>query len=190
MLFQALNSSPCHNSLVSVFLRCIEYYRGILFLTTNRIGYFDDAFISRIHVIIKYDALSEDDRRQIWTQFFDKLADEREDFNINSRAKYYVLEDEAVRSLEWNGREIRNAFQTAVALAEFRFLQHGNKPKADGPTLDRRDFEQVCEMTRQFKEYLQDLHGLDEEGRAYVSGSRAGAHHKWAERKDKHTGRV
>ncbi|KAK0716572.1 hypothetical protein B0T21DRAFT_454345 [Apiosordaria backusii] len=162
------------NSLVSVFLRCIEYYRGILFLTTNRIGYFDDAFISRIHIVIKYDALNEDDRRQIWTQFFEKLADEREDFNIKSRAKSYVLEDDSIRKLEWNGREIRNAFQTAVALAEFRFLQKANKSKDEGPTLDQRDFEQVCEMTRQFKEYLQDLHGLDEESRAYNARARAG----------------
>ena len=31
------------NSLVSVFLRNLEYYRGILFLTTNRVGDFDKA---------------------------------------------------------------------------------------------------------------------------------------------------
>ncbi|KAK4195605.1 hypothetical protein QBC40DRAFT_352422 [Triangularia verruculosa] len=161
------------NSLVSVFLRCIEYYRGILFLTTNRIGYFDDAFISRIHVIIKYDALNEDDRRQIWTQFFDKLADEREDFIITRRAKHYVLEDDTIKNLEWNGREIRNAFQTAVALAEFRCLQSPDKSKSQYPTLDLKDFEQVCDMTRQFKEYLHDLHGLDEEGRAYNARARA-----------------
>ncbi|KAK0659202.1 hypothetical protein QBC41DRAFT_262521, partial [Cercophora samala] len=147
----------------AVFLRCIEYYRGILFLTTNRVGHFDYAFISRIHIIIKYDPLSEDNRRQIWTQFFDKLTDEREDFIITGRAKKYILEDDIVKRLEWNGCEIRNAFQTAVALAEFRFLQKTDKGKHEGPTLDQKDFEQVCDMTRQFKEYLHDLHGLDEE---------------------------
>ena len=30
-----------------VFLREIEYYRGILFLTTNRVGGFDEAIMSR-----------------------------------------------------------------------------------------------------------------------------------------------
>lgn len=32
------------NALVSVFLRCLEYYDGILILTSNRIGTFDEAF--------------------------------------------------------------------------------------------------------------------------------------------------
>ncbi|KAK4676341.1 hypothetical protein QC764_510590 [Podospora pseudoanserina] len=48
---------------------------------------FDDAFISRIHIIIKYDQLSKDNHRQIWTQFFDKLTDERQGFIITGRAK-------------------------------------------------------------------------------------------------------
>lgn len=38
------------NALVSVFLRVLEYYAGILFLTTNRVGTFDEAFKSRIHM--------------------------------------------------------------------------------------------------------------------------------------------
>lgn len=38
------------NATVSVFLRMLEYYKGILFLTTNRIGTFDEAFKSRIHL--------------------------------------------------------------------------------------------------------------------------------------------
>ncbi|KAK4665174.1 uncharacterized protein QC763_510590 [Podospora pseudopauciseta] len=68
------------------------------------------------------------------------------------------------------------SFQTAVALAEFRFLQKTDKKEHDGPTLDQKDFEQVCQMRRQFKEYLHDLHGLDEEGRAYNARARAGNH--------------
>ncbi|RYP65063.1 hypothetical protein DL770_009078 [Monosporascus sp. CRB-9-2] len=172
-----LTSDLQRNSLVSVFLRCIEYYRGILFLTTNRVGQFDDAFTSRIHVIIKYDMLSEDDCKKIWSQFFDKLSDEREDFIITGRAKAYVLDDEAITSMGWNGREIRNAFQTAVALAEFRLSQNPNKTKHDNPTLDQRDFEQVCRMTKQFKQYLIDVHGDDEEGRAFRAKARAGHSH-------------
>lgn len=31
---------------ISVFQRALEYYAGILFLTTNRVGVFDDAYIS------------------------------------------------------------------------------------------------------------------------------------------------
>jgi SpoVK/Ycf46/Vps4 family AAA+-type ATPase len=42
------------NSLVSVFLRTLEYYDGILILTSNRVGTFDEAFKSRIQVALHY----------------------------------------------------------------------------------------------------------------------------------------
>ena len=38
------------NAMVSVFLRQLEYYKGTLFLTTNRVGDMNPAFKSRIHV--------------------------------------------------------------------------------------------------------------------------------------------
>lgn len=41
------------NALVSIFLNMLEYFQGILFLTTNRVKTFDDAFQSRIHMAIK-----------------------------------------------------------------------------------------------------------------------------------------
>lgn len=51
-VFLAKRSREDHgrNAIVSVFLRMLEYYKGILFLTTNRIGTFDEAFKSRIHI--------------------------------------------------------------------------------------------------------------------------------------------
>jgi SpoVK/Ycf46/Vps4 family AAA+-type ATPase len=36
------------NALVSVFLRTLEYFEGILILTSNRVGTFDEAFKSRL----------------------------------------------------------------------------------------------------------------------------------------------
>jgi hypothetical protein len=38
------------NALVSVALRLFEYHRGVLFLTTNRIKTFDEAFLSRFSI--------------------------------------------------------------------------------------------------------------------------------------------
>lgn len=90
----------------------MEYYRGILFLTTNRVGQFDDAFVSRIHLIIHYAPLGEPERRKIWTQFFEKLEDERSDISITGRARTYVLDDPEIKDVEWNGREIRNGNNT------------------------------------------------------------------------------
>src|SRR4051812_3395039 len=57
------------NALVAVFLRQLEYFAGILFLTTNRVSTFDDAFQSRIHVALRYHDLDQDTRLAIWKAF-------------------------------------------------------------------------------------------------------------------------
>ncbi|KAK5134730.1 hypothetical protein LTR04_004664, partial [Oleoguttula sp. CCFEE 6159] len=57
------------NKLVSVFLRILEYYEGIMFLTTNRVDKFDAAFQSRIHISLDYPELSSDSRRMVWKNF-------------------------------------------------------------------------------------------------------------------------
>lgn len=93
----------------TVFLRIVEYYRGILFLTTNRVGQFDDAFISRIHTVIHYENFSNDEQDRIWTQFFKKLEKERrKDMRIDRSAWKYVFENKDLRKIDWNGRQIRN----------------------------------------------------------------------------------
>ncbi|KAJ5701520.1 P-loop containing nucleoside triphosphate hydrolase protein [Penicillium malachiteum] len=54
------------NALVSVFLRVLDYYSGILFLTTNRVGIIDEAFKSRIHISLYYPHLDEHQSKRIW----------------------------------------------------------------------------------------------------------------------------
>lgn len=159
------------NGLVSVFLRAMEYYRGILFLTTNRVGHFDPAFFSRIHVYIGYKPLDAEGRKRIWQQFFQKLETERGDeISVKAGAKRYVLGDDVLKDIEWNGREIRNAFQTAVALAEYEFEQKAKKAGSDegGKTLEielRQDhFEKVVEMSDNFKKYLSTVDNKDGKG--------------------------
>ncbi|KAJ4355255.1 hypothetical protein N0V95_003085 [Ascochyta clinopodiicola] len=61
------------NSLVSVFLRLTEYYQGILFLTTNRVETFDEAFQSRIHMGIRYENLKPPARKKIWQHHVGKV---------------------------------------------------------------------------------------------------------------------
>lgn len=53
-LSQRSKSDMTRNALVSVFLRVLEYYNGLLFLTTNRVGSIDQAFKSRIHLSLYY----------------------------------------------------------------------------------------------------------------------------------------
>ena len=86
----------------------MENCQSILFLTTNRIGSFDDAFVSRIHVSLYYRDFTEEDRRKVWRIFFDKLGKDRKNIiNIPAETILYTTELE-VTSLKWNGREIRN----------------------------------------------------------------------------------
>lgn len=94
------------NSVVSVFLRALEYYRGLLFLTTNRVNAFDDAFKSRIHVSLHYPQLTDEDRGAIWRNFF-RLG-VKDGIEVTKKGRKYIREDETLRQLEWNGREIRN----------------------------------------------------------------------------------
>ncbi|KKK14841.1 hypothetical protein AOCH_004934, partial [Aspergillus ochraceoroseus] len=61
------------NALVSIFLRLLEYFQGILFLTTNRVETFDDAFQSRIHVALRYGDLTTKAKRSVWKMFLEKV---------------------------------------------------------------------------------------------------------------------
>jgi len=54
------------NAVVGVFLRVLEYFNGLLFLTTNRVDDIDEAIISRCIALIKYHPPQAADRRRIW----------------------------------------------------------------------------------------------------------------------------
>lgn len=54
------------NAVVGVFLRVLEYFNGLLFLTTNRVDDIDEAIVSRCIALIRYDAPDRAGRRRIW----------------------------------------------------------------------------------------------------------------------------
>jgi hypothetical protein len=49
-----------------VFLRELEYFQGILVMTTNRVQRFDRALKSRIHLALKFSELDEEARLRVW----------------------------------------------------------------------------------------------------------------------------
>jgi cytidylate kinase len=100
------------NSIVSIFLRRLEYYRGIMFLTTNRIRSFDEAFRSRIHVAIQYPDLDTKARQSIWTNFL-RRAKETYRYGVD----FEEAQVEGLAELALNGREIRNIVKSAQLLA-------------------------------------------------------------------------
>ncbi|KAF4843689.1 ATPase family AAA domain-containing protein 3 [Colletotrichum siamense] len=128
------------NALVSVFLRVLEYYDGILILTSNRVGTFDEAFKSRIQLNLRYKNLNEQQRLQIWTNFIDRIetldrhritssgnskrnGSFQQDVGINSEEIRQHLPELATANL--NGRQIRNVISTARQLAVYRKMRLG-----------------------------------------------------------------
>lgn len=149
----------------SVFLRVLEYYAGILFLTTNRVGTFDDAFKSRIHLSLYYPELKLTPTFKVWrmnlarTRENLKHVDIEEDEIMEFAEKQYkkAKKEDTGR---WNGRQIRNAFQTAIALAEWDLKIE----KTKAAKLTRARFEKVEKASREFDKYLKDTHGGANEG--------------------------
>ncbi|KAK8211519.1 hypothetical protein M8818_003172 [Zalaria obscura] len=135
------SSSLRRNSLVSVFPRVLEYYEGILILTTNRVGDFDEAFTSRIHVMLHYPELRETAIQKIWKDMRERLEDICPDIILTEPAETYIMESKEVQKTRWNGRQVRNAFQTAITLAEYEATK-GTKDKDQkikGPEKQRVD---------------------------------------------------
>ncbi|KAK5254933.1 hypothetical protein LTR11_001693 [Exophiala xenobiotica] len=158
-----MSGDLARNSGVSIFLRALEYYQGVLFLTTNRVGTFDEAVLSRIHVVLHYDDFSDSERQRIWTTSFRKLAEDRPDVKVGPGFMDYALENQRVLDLKWNGREIRNAFNTTVALAEFDAEKKRRAGKAAHQVvMERSHLVQVVKMSEEFRKYMKRTRGLDE----------------------------
>lgn len=105
------------NALVSVFLRVLEYYEGILILTTNRVGTFDEAFKSRILLSLHYEKLSIGQRRKIWRGFINHL----EDTHVSNSGKDTGRED-----------KLRNGGSSSTANASLKV----GSPAEDLPDID------------------------------------------------------
>lgn len=61
------------NELVSIFLRELEYFPGIIFLTTNLYSTIDPAFRSRVSMHLLFKPLTFEARLGIWKRFLDRL---------------------------------------------------------------------------------------------------------------------
>lgn len=94
--------------------RC-RYFRGILFLTTNRVKTFDEAFQSRIHLSLRYDDFGEEAKKHIWTAFLKKAA-------LASPSGVQDLSMGELKQLSAkrvNGRQIKNVVKLATSLASY-----------------------------------------------------------------------
>jgi SpoVK/Ycf46/Vps4 family AAA+-type ATPase len=154
------------NALVSVFLRVLEYYEGILILTSNRVGTFDEAFKSRILLSLHYENLTRGQRMKIWRNFLTRLKDMEEDAKSSvssttepgTRKRKFQEESSGIdfddvdcylnelADYELNGRQIRNVITTARQLADFR-----KKP------MSFEHLKHVINVSSKFDKYLKTV---------------------------------
>lgn len=112
------------SAIVGVFLRLLDYYPGLLFLTTNRLKVIDPAFASRITLSLHYPDLTREARRAIWTTML-KLARIEVTDGLNG-----------IPDLELNGRRIRN-------LVRLVKVTHGDRITHD-------ELRELCKFTAEF----------------------------------------
>ncbi|EXJ70039.1 uncharacterized protein A1O5_07112 [Cladophialophora psammophila CBS 110553] len=151
---QGVAANTERNALVSVFLRVLEYYQGILMLTTNQIAKFDVAVQSRIHVAFKYVSLNEDQTMGIFGGFLGPLAKKGlvKDWDD---IKEWLLED--VVKMGFDGRQIRNIVTSALGLARAQGKSRLEKSHIKLVLNNVKDFKD--EFIKQFEKYKTEQAG-------------------------------
>jgi len=118
------------NAMVAVFLRLLEYYQGVMFLTTNRAKKLDPAFFSRIHMALHYLPLAEEARTNIWN-------------NLLSIRGITGIDVASLAKIDINGRQIKNCVGNAVALS-----------KQDNIPVNQSHFDIAIDTINKFEEVL------------------------------------
>jgi hypothetical protein len=77
------------NAVVGVFLRVLEYFNGLLFLTTNRIDDIDEAIVSRCIALIRFHAPDGEARHRIWQVMSEQFALNLDDRLISTLVEIY-----------------------------------------------------------------------------------------------------
>lgn len=155
-------------------MRVLDYYTGILFLTTNRAGALDEAFKSRIHYKLYFPPLSKQQTLGIWElnirrlRHLEEQCKERRPLEISEKAILDFAEAQFDKNPKgtgkWNGRQIRNAFQVARSLALFEFANDTTRltglssdEPAPAAVLDVKHFHLMHEITESFDQYMEEV---------------------------------
>lgn len=127
------------NAVTSVFLRSLEYYAGILFLTTNRVGGIDPAFKSRIQLSLYYPRIELDATLKLYEVFLERARKEQKRIGVT---KFKIKQKEILKFAErhyrrlqkegyntWNGRSVlfRNLSLCFWASRTFVLTTHKGK---------------------------------------------------------------
>ena len=144
VLLQARRDYECsnlkRNELVSSFARFLDYYQGIVVITTNRVSRFDGALMPRIDLTLGLPPLDRDRRLAIWRNQIQDLFDDGI-INKSQPADLCALASDEWSLDNFNGHQIKKAVKAAKVVAERK-----------GKGLRRRDIETMLKIERQFQE--------------------------------------
>jgi len=96
------------NAIVGVFLRTLEYYQGVLFMTTNRPETVDDAVASRCVARITYGVPSIEDQEKIW-----RVLSQSTGVKIEEKELKKILAEH----MNLTGRDIKNLVKLAIMVS-------------------------------------------------------------------------
>lgn len=107
---------------------------------------------------------------KIWDMNLAHLRKSDVDIDLNeAKIKKFAKEQwsESKRKLtrRWNGRQIKNAFQIAVALAKWDFNDEKKRGTTElkRPLLTDQQFKVVSQTSAHFDDYISTVHGIDED---------------------------
>lgn len=167
----------------------LEYYNGILFLTTNRVGTLDEAFKSRVHLSLYYPPLGRTQTEEITRMNLVRLRTIEDQRAKSSGQKPLFIEENDICSFStehwdrhavndgagrWNGRQIRNAVQIAASLAWYD-RKTSKEPGAEDlpPILHARHFQTVEATMTLFEGYMTKTKGGTDKFIAGLRGERS-----------------
>jgi len=146
----------------------LEYYNGVLFLTTNRVMILDEVVKSRVLLHLRYNQLDKRQTIEIFKHNITRLRrielQRRDPANRLFICENEIIEfarthfDETAKSGvgRWNGRQIQNAFLIAASLAHL--------DSDDNPTLERDHFETVAQTIKLYDSFRTTNLGQDDSG--------------------------
>jgi len=112
------------NAIVGVFLRLLEYYQGILFMTSNRIDCIDDAILSRASIWIEYSYPGPQQRENIWRVLAEQAGLKLQ----NSEGESIYKELANIGKFEVSGRSIKGLLGLANKVAQRKGLKYIDVP--------------------------------------------------------------
>ncbi|KAL9619323.1 MAG: hypothetical protein Q9160_006088 [Pyrenula sp. 1 TL-2023] len=156
------------NNIASTFIGALDHFTGILIFKTSKIGAFDVAIKSRIHLTLYFPRLDLRAVIRLWDNNLRRLLSEKRVKCYRNDILKFAKHHYEQEGLRWNGREIRNAIMTAIVFAQQEEEEtKGFSRYKEGPILEKRHFEAIARSSQGFSNSLHDNQGIEDSATRY-----------------------